>query len=62
MRCAICDAPLPILSSGDICGVCTWHVREALGYVDPYAPKIEQEKIDDFITIDSNFTRKSDQD
>mgnify|MGYP003624513394 FL=1 len=48
MRCAICDVPLPVLSADDICTVCNWHVKDALGHVDPLAHR--EDKVDDIIT------------
>jgi hypothetical protein len=60
MRCAICDVPLPVLSTDDICTVCNWHVKDALGHVDPLAHR--EDKVDDIITTVGNTAGISDQD
>ena len=62
MRCAICDIVLPVLSKDDICNVCNWHIKDALGQADPTAPAIEQENVNDLITNNGPSSIKGDQD
>ena len=62
MRCAICDIVLPVLSKDDICNVCNWYIKDALGQTDPTAPAIEEENVNDYITHNGNVAIEGDQD